>query len=225
MNRRRFLLSSAGATAAVLGGPWVGRRGAATDDELAFANFGVSAEFLLKDFYARALAGKQFRGARRDVLRQGRSAPRSTPRRWAACSPSAGDTAPLEEDFEFVWPRRAFATAPATVTTGLTVLRALLGAYLTAAASVSVADYRILYASLGASVGQQIGALSALRRPRAPSRSPSPSTSRPRAPRSRRTWGRRDDENPLRLHSSQSRWSPRPRSPRARARAGSERVR
>ena len=74
----------------------------------------------------------------------------------------AGDTPPLEEDFEFAWPRRTFASAPQTVKTGLTVLRALLGAYQSAAATSSVVDYRVLYASLGASVGQQIGALSAL---------------------------------------------------------------
>ena len=61
-------------SAAALGGPWLDAAGAATDDELAFANFGVSAEFLLKDFYTRALAGKQFAGARANVLRQGRSA-------------------------------------------------------------------------------------------------------------------------------------------------------
>ena len=48
--------------------------------------------------------------------------------------------------------------------TGLTVLRALLGAYQTAAASPG-RRLPVLYASLGASVGQQIGALSALSAP------------------------------------------------------------
>ena len=42
------------------------------------------------------------------------------------------------------------------------MLRALLGSYQSAAASASVVDYRILFASLGASIGQQIGDLSAL---------------------------------------------------------------
>jgi hypothetical protein len=42
------------------------------------------------------------------------------------------------------------------------VLRALLGAYQTAGAAVSDASYRVLYASLAASVGQQIGALELL---------------------------------------------------------------
>ncbi len=46
--------------------------------------------------------------------------------------------------------------------TGLIVLGALLGSYQSAAASASVVDYRILFASLGASTAQQIGALAAL---------------------------------------------------------------
>mgnify|MGYP000467471171 CR=1 FL=1 len=43
-----------------------------------------------------------------------------------------------------------------------TRIRTLLGSYQTAAASVSEPDPRVLYASLAASLGQQIGALSAL---------------------------------------------------------------
>jgi hypothetical protein len=162
MDRRRFLAASAGTSAAALGVPWLGAAAAAADDDLAFANFGVSAEFLLKDFYARALAGKKFGGARANVLRTGQSAATQHAKALSDLVTGAADTPPLEEDFEFVWPRNAFATAPATVKTGLTLLRALLGAYQTAAATGSVVDYRVLYSSLAASVGQQISALSAL---------------------------------------------------------------
>ena len=45
------------------------------------------------------------------------------------------------------------------VDTGRGVLRALLGVYQTAAATASDQSYRVLYASLAASVGQQIVAL------------------------------------------------------------------
>ena len=162
VNRRRFLLSSAGASAAVLGGPWVGSAGAATEDDLAFANFGVSGELLLKDFYSKALAGSEFRGQGAGVLRQGRLAATKHARALSALLVGAGDTPPLEQDFEFAWPRRTFSTAPATVRTGLIVLRALLGSHQSAAASASVPDYRTLFASLSASTGQQIGALAAL---------------------------------------------------------------
>lgn len=161
MNRKRFLLGSAGASAAVLGGPWAGTAVGATEDDLAFANFGVSAELLLKDFYSRALASKRFSGARAGALRQGRLAATKHARALSVLLVGAGDTPPLEQDFEFAWPRRTFSSSPATVRTGLTVLKALLGSYQTAAASASAADYRILFASLE-STAQQIGALSAL---------------------------------------------------------------
>jgi len=166
MDRKRFLVSSAGLSATVLYGPFVGAGGAATeavsDDDLAFANFGVSAELLLEDFYGKALAAKRFGGLHANVLRQGRRAANNHATALSNLLTGAGDTPPLKEDFEFAWPKRTFATAQQTVKTGLTVLGALLGAYQSAAATSSVVEYRILYASLGASVGQQIGALSAL---------------------------------------------------------------
>jgi hypothetical protein len=166
VDRKRFLVSSAGLSATVLHGPFVAAGGAVatavTDDDLAFANFGVSAEFLLKDFYARALTTKRFGGLHANVLRQGRRAATNHAAALSNLLTGAGDTPPLEQDFEFAWPKRTFATGPQTVKTGLTVLRALLGAYQSAAATSSVVDYRVLYASLSASVGQQIGALSAL---------------------------------------------------------------
>jgi hypothetical protein len=71
----------------------------------------------------------------------------------------------VEEDFAFEWPARTFRTPRSVVTTGTGVLRALLGAYQAASASVTDASYRILYASLAASVGQQIGALATLSQP------------------------------------------------------------
>ena len=69
---------------------------------------------------------------------------------------------PVEEDFAFEWPARTFRTTESVVTTGLGLLRALLGAYQTAAATATEPTYRVLYASLAASIGQQIGALATL---------------------------------------------------------------
>ena len=130
----------------------VGAAGAATDEDLAFANFGASAELLLEDFYSQALEAKVVRGPGVNALRQGRSAAARHARALCELLAGAGDTPPLEEDFAFAWPRTARSRPRgATVTTGLGVLRALLGAYQTAAASASVPDYRVLYASLAAS--------------------------------------------------------------------------
>ena len=65
MNRRALILSAAGAGLAVSGLAAPSRSLAAltaTDDELAYANFGQATEFLLKDFYAKTTAAKLARG-------------------------------------------------------------------------------------------------------------------------------------------------------------------
>ncbi len=145
-----------------MGLSWTATAGAATDDELAFANFGVSVELLLKDFYARALDAKVFTAQQANVLRRGRSAARQHAKALGDLLVGAGEAAPAEEDFAFQWPRSAFSDAPLIVNTGTAVLQPLLGSYQTAVASVSEPSYRILYASLAASLGQQLGALSGL---------------------------------------------------------------
>jgi hypothetical protein len=165
VNRRRFLLGSAGASAAVLGGPWLATATAAPEDDLAFANFGISTEYLLSDFYGRALASKQFHGPAVRVLRQGKTAAQKHTRALGRLIAGAGDSAPLAADFEFGWPASAFASETGTVTTGLTVLRALLGSYQTAAAQATVPEYRVLFASLVASTSQQLGAIASFAAP------------------------------------------------------------
>ncbi len=167
MDRRRFLVSTVGAGTVALGAPWLSTAGAATEDELAFANFGASAELLLKDFYARALEAKVLGAEATEALKRGRSAAAQHAKALADLLVGAGDVAPVEEDFEFVWPAAHVPDrARRRRRTGLGVLRALLGAYQTAAASVVEPSYRVLYASLAASIGQQIGELACARRHR-----------------------------------------------------------
>jgi Ferritin-like domain len=139
--------------------PVARRAGAATEDELAYANFGASTEFLVKDFYSKALeANTLTRSGLAAAKRRQAAAARHT-RALSDVLVDAGDVAPVEEDFEFTGPAATFRTAGATVTTGLAILRALEGVYQSAAATVTEPSYRLLYASLAASDGQQIGAL------------------------------------------------------------------
>jgi hypothetical protein len=162
VNRRRFLVTTAGVTTVAFGMPWSQTAGAATDDELAFANFGISGEFLLKQFYSKAIEAKAFGRTQANVLKVGRSAASQHAKAFGDLLTDTGDVAAVEEDFEFVWPKNAFSSPSAIVATGLAVLRPLLGSYQTAIASGSEAEYRVLYASLAASLGQQIGALGRL---------------------------------------------------------------
>lgn len=162
MNRRRFLLVAAGTTATAAGTPWLAGAGAATDDELAYANFGVAASLLASDFYAKAIAANAFKGDGNRALRRGRVAANRHAAALGALLTGAGQTVPVADDFEFVWPDGSFATARRAGVAGLTVLRPTLGAFQTAASSVSEPSYRTLFASLVASVGEQIGVLAGL---------------------------------------------------------------
>ena len=159
-SRRRLLTVAAGGAA--LAALPVRPALAATDEELAYANFAVSSELLLADLYEKALAAKVVTSSGQAVLRIGRRAALQHAGALSGLLTGAGQDAPTAEDFEFQWPKEAFATTAAIAATARVVLRAVLGAYQTAAVSVSEPSYRTLYVSLAASVGQQLGALTAL---------------------------------------------------------------
>jgi Ferritin-like domain len=161
LNRRRFLTSAVGAGALTLGAPWVATAGAATEDDLAYANFGAATEFLVQDFYSNALKAKLFARTEANALKHGRSCAAQHAKALSDLLVGAGDVAPLEEDFEFEWPAKTFKSKNDAIATGVGVLRVLLGAYQTAAATVTEPSHRVLYASLTASIGQQIAALAA----------------------------------------------------------------
>jgi hypothetical protein len=135
---------------------------AATDEELAYANFAISGELLLADLYEKALNTKVVTGPARAALRNGRRAAIQHAGALSGLLTGAGQDAPSAEDFDFQWPAQAFASPTAIASTARVVLRTMLGLYQTAVVAVSEPSHRILYASLAASAGQQLGALTAL---------------------------------------------------------------
>jgi hypothetical protein len=159
-SRRRLLTVAAGGAA--LAALPVRPALAATDDELAYANFAVSGELLLADLYGNALGANAVSDPARAALRSGRKAAIRHARALSGLLAGAGQDAPTAQDFDFRWPTKAFATPAAIASTGRTVLRTMLGLYQTAVVAVSEPTHRILYASLAASAGQQLGALTAL---------------------------------------------------------------
>jgi len=160
LSRRRLLTVAAGGAA--LAALPVRPASAATDEELAYANFAVSGELLAADLYEHALTAKVVDGPGQAVLRAGRRAATQHATALSGLLSGAGQDAPGAEDFDFQWPARAFATPASIASTGGIVLRTLLGVYQTAVVAVSEPSYRILYASLAASAGQQLGVLTAL---------------------------------------------------------------
>lgn len=157
IDRRRFLFATATGLLAV--GTGVRSAAAATDDDLAYANFGLASSYLLADFYGRALQSGRLGSAALPTLRRGRSASTLQARALTDLLTGAGDTPATADDFTFEWPAATLATAAATRRTGLTVLNAVRGAYQTASATLSESSYRVLFASLAASVAEQAGAL------------------------------------------------------------------
>lgn len=160
LSRRRLLTTAAGGAA--LAALPVRPASAATDEELAYANFAVSSELLLADLYQTALAAKIVAGPGQAELRAGRRAAMQHAGALSGLLTGAGQEAPTAQDFDFQWPENAFDSPGAIAATARVVLRALLGVYQTAIVTVSEPSYRILYTSLAASAGQQLGALSAL---------------------------------------------------------------
>jgi hypothetical protein len=127
LSRRRLLTVAAGGAA--LAALPVRPASAATDEELAYANFAVSSELLLADLYEKALATKVVTGPGQAALRAGRRAAIQHAGALSGLLTGAGQDAPAAEDFDFQWPAMAFDTPGAIAATARVVLRALLGAY------------------------------------------------------------------------------------------------
>lgn len=166
LTRSAALRGTLGAAAVVVAGGSVAiaptPAAAATDDELAYAHFGLAAEFLLKDYYAKLAGGNLVSGvSARDVSRGALNAAEHATALTELLA-DAGQTAAVKEDFDFVWPDGTFASGKSAAAAGLTVARTLLGVYIGAAAVISITSYRQLYASMAANVAQQVAALSQL---------------------------------------------------------------
>jgi hypothetical protein len=161
IDRRRFVFTAAA------GGLGIATLGAtapvalsATDEELAYANFGVAAEFLLQDFYARITEAKLFQPNAQHNMNAGARSASEHAIALSQLLTDAGQTPALADDFEFAWPEGTFDAKEPAATAGLIVTQTLLGLYLTAAAAVSVPSYRVLYVSMAANLAQQVAALS-----------------------------------------------------------------
>jgi hypothetical protein len=158
MSRRRLLVSAASG-GALLAGALPRTAGAATDDELTFANFGVATELLLEDYYGKIVDAKLFDGQLSKSFSRGGFAAGEHATALSGLLTDSGQSSPAPEDFEFAWPAETFKTKKAAADAGATIVTALCGAYLTGAATSPTSSFRTLYASLAASCGEQLSTL------------------------------------------------------------------
>jgi hypothetical protein len=158
VNRARFLAGGAAVVLPAALAPLA--RAGASEGELAYANFAIAAEYLMADYYARILrAGLLHRSARNGAT----AARRNEQDHVAALATlltDAGQSVPVAEDFEFSWPARTFQTLGEATATGARVEAAVIGAYLTAAATITVESYRSLFARALADHAQHLAVLS-----------------------------------------------------------------
>ena len=126
-----------------------------------FANFGASTEFLVKDFYTKALEAKVVSAAQTATLKRGRSAAGQHVKALSELLVGAGDVAPAPEDFDFQWPAGTFSQREGD--RGDRHRRPASTARRVSDSCGGGRDpaYRVLYASLAASVSQQLAALAA----------------------------------------------------------------
>jgi hypothetical protein len=158
VNRAGFLAAGAAlALPAALAPP---ARAGASEGELAYANFAIAAEYLMADYYAHVLKAGLLHGSARNGATV---AHRNETEHVAALSTlltDAGQSVPAADDFEFDWPKKTFETLGDAAATGAKIEAVVIGAYVTAAATITVESYRSLFARALADHAQHLAVLS-----------------------------------------------------------------
>jgi hypothetical protein len=100
------------------------------DADLAYARLLVGAELLALDFYARAIASKRLRGSALGSLNRARLNEREHYNKVSEILSGAGSTPAVAADFDFSYPKGAFASKSSIAKLGVTLEAAFMGAYL-----------------------------------------------------------------------------------------------
>jgi hypothetical protein len=119
--------------AASVGGSLVESAAAADtvpDSDLAYARLLVGAELLGLDFYPRAIASKRLRGDALGSLKRARLNEREHYNKMSSILSGAGQTPAVASDFDFSYPKGAFASKSSIAKLGVRLEAAFLGAYL-----------------------------------------------------------------------------------------------
>jgi hypothetical protein len=145
VNRSRFL---AGGAAAVLLPTTLAplARADVSEGDLAYANFAIACEYLMADYYACLLKAELVHGSARNGATVAHRNEWEHVAAFARLLTDAGQGVPAAEDFAFVWPAKTFTSLGSAAETGAAIEAAVLGAYISAAGTISVEAYRSLFA-------------------------------------------------------------------------------
>ena len=100
------------------------------DGDLAYARLLVGAELLALDFYARAIASKRLSGDALGALKRARVNEREHYDKVSEILSGSGQTPAVASDFDFSYPKEAFASKSSIAKLGVTLEAAFMGAYL-----------------------------------------------------------------------------------------------
>ena len=161
MNRARFL--AGGAAAVVLPAAFAPLAFAdASEGEVAYANLAIAAEYLMADYYDHLLKAGLVHGAARNGATVAGRNEADHVKALATLLTDAGQTVPVAEDFEFAWPKKTFDSLGQAAAAGATIEATVVGAYISAASTISVASYRSLFARALADEAQHLSLLTSI---------------------------------------------------------------
>jgi rubrerythrin len=100
------------------------------DGDLAYARLLVGAEVLAADFYARAIASRQFSRHASRYLKRALFNEREHYRSISEILTGVGQTPATAADFDFAYPKRSFVSKTSIAKLGVTLETTFLGAYL-----------------------------------------------------------------------------------------------
>jgi hypothetical protein len=158
VNRARFLVGGAALAVPVALAPLA--RAGVSEGELAYANFAIAAEYLMADYYGRVLKAGLLHGSPQNGATVARRNELEHVAALATLLADAGQSVPAAEDFEFAWPDKTFASLGKAASTGVRIETAAVGAYLSAATTITVESYRSLFARALADHAQHLTVLS-----------------------------------------------------------------
>ena len=128
------------------------------DSDLAYTRLLVGAELLALDFYARAIASKRLRGNALAALKRARLNEREHYDNVSEILNGAGQTPAVASDFDFSYPKGAFASKLAIARLGVALEAAFMGAYLGAVEGLQTDALKLPVAQIAANEAEHLSA-------------------------------------------------------------------
>jgi hypothetical protein len=129
-----------------------------SDDDLAYARLLVGVELLAADFYATAIAAKQFGAVETKVMKHALFNEQEHYAAVAGILAGAGQTAAEAADFDFSYPPKSFDSKGAIANLGIKLETTFLGAYLGAVDALQTNALKQPLARIAASEAEHLGA-------------------------------------------------------------------